>query len=156
MSTPPCGETSRVEIRTSSSRHPVVQLRLPGTAALLTSSINIVTPPVPSTLAASSPPLTSSTFIADTGASGHYIQVTGAVVNKRPAMQPLTVLMPDGHSLTSTHIGELALPQLPAAARLCHIFPHLNMWSLLSVGQLCDHGCTALFTKHQLYIHQKK
>jgi hypothetical protein len=56
-------------------------------------------------------------------------------------------------SITSTHFGELNLPDLPISACLCHIFPSLTTGSLLSIGQLCDHGCTANFTATQLHIH---
>ena len=39
----------------------------------------------------------------------------------------------------------LDLPHLPPSARIAHIFPALASGSLLSIGQLCDHGCTATF-----------
>jgi hypothetical protein len=67
-------------------------------------------------------------------------------------MDPLTVLLPNGATMTSTHTAELPLPHLPPAACLCHIFPQLSSGSLLYIGQLCDHGCEALFTATQLII----
>ena len=39
----------------------------------------------------------------------------------------------------------LDLPHLPPAARIAHIFPDIASGSLLSIGLLCDHGCTATF-----------
>ena len=45
----------------------------------------------------------------------------------------------------STHEADLALPQLPLAARRVHIVPALKTASLLSMGQLCDAGCTVTF-----------
>ena len=47
--------------------------------------------------------------------------------------------------MLSTHIAELDLPALPPAARLAHIFPSLGNTTLISIGQLCDYGCLALF-----------
>ena len=41
---------------------------------------------------------------------------------------------------------------LPQQARTAHIFPQLASGSLLSIGQLCDAGYTALFDKRKLYI----
>ena len=57
--------------------------------------------------------------------------------------------------MQSTHQAELDLPMLPNAARTAHIFPKLASGSLLSIGQLCDAGCTALFEKRKLYIFHK-
>jgi hypothetical protein len=79
--------------------------------------------------------------------------MTGSVTNRIPTTSPISVLLPDGSSIRSTHTGELNLPQLPPAARLCHLFPHLTTGSLLSMGQLCDHDCTAIFTKTVLHVH---
>jgi len=52
----------------------------------------------------------------------------------------------------SINRAELDLPMLPLSARTTHIFPNLASASLLSVGQLCDAGCTAFFNKTKLYI----
>jgi hypothetical protein len=46
------------------------------------------------------------------------------------------------------------MPQLPLAARQAHIFPDLSNSALLSIGQFCDNGCTARFTKHEVTIEQ--
>ena len=44
----------------------------------------------------------------------------------------------------SSHTGDLALPMLPPEARLGHAVPDLHT-NLLSMGQLCDAGCTVRF-----------
>ena len=54
--------------------------------------------------------------------------------------------------MQSTHTGELNFPDLPMDARLAHIFPSLASGSLLSIGQLADHGCEAHFTETHVYI----
>jgi hypothetical protein len=62
------------------------------------------------------------------------------------------VALPDNSTITSTHIAELALLPLPKEARTAHLFPALQGTSLLSIGKLCDAGCTATFTKHYVTI----
>ena len=56
--------------------------------------------------------------------------------------------------MQSTHEGELDLPSIPKAARKVHIVPDLEQGNgtLLSVGQLCDSGCIANFTKSNVTI----
>ena len=48
-----------------------------------------------------------------------------------------------------THLN---LPHLDLAALEAYIFPAMENLSLLSVGQLCDAGCKALFDKNQVHI----
>ena len=54
--------------------------------------------------------------------------------------------------MQATHTCELNIPHLPHAARQAHMFDELASGSLLSIGQLCDAGCTAWFDKKKLYI----
>ena len=94
------------------------------------------------------PPLASTphTGLADTGATGHYMAMTDidCLTNLRPTPAPVTVTLPDGSTATSTHTGLLNLPHLPLAARTCHLFPAFR-GSLISIGQLTDHGLVATF-----------
>jgi len=55
--------------------------------------------------------------------------------------------------MESTHEAELPIPELPLQARKTHIFPALQETSLISVGQLCDVGCTATFDKHSAEVY---
>jgi hypothetical protein len=88
---------------------------------------------------------TQSTVIADTGATGHFLNSNAPYYNKQSAEPGISVMLPDGACIKSTHTAQLIIPQLPPAACEAHIFPHLASGSLISIGQLCDHGCTALF-----------
>ena len=112
----------------------------------------IVAPPTPTVSPSSLPSPSAAPLIADTGCSAHYIQVTGPVTDIQPACNPISVVLPDGTTMISTHTASLPIPSLPYAARSCHLFPSLATGSLLSIGQLCDHGCTALFTATHLHI----
>jgi hypothetical protein len=58
--------------------------------------------------------------------------------------------------MTSTHTAEPNIPALaalPAAARIAHIFPQMGNISLLSMGQLCDNGCKAIFERNRITVY---
>jgi hypothetical protein len=55
-------------------------------------------------------------------------------------------MLPDGSTMSSMHEADLDIPSLPPAARKAHIFPGLTAGPLISIGQLCDSGCTPVFT----------
>ena len=82
----------------------------------------------------------------DSGATAHFISIEAEVNNKRPAMNPLTVMIPDGSILQTTHECDINWPCLPQSARIGHILPGLKNKTLLSVVQLCAAGCTVLFS----------
>ena len=78
--------------------------------------------------------------------------MSGPYTNACPVQPGLQVLLPSGTTITSTHRATLDLPHLPLAARQCHLFPDLTSGSLISVGQLCDHGCTATFSADSVSV----
>ncbi|ACI65279.1 predicted protein [Phaeodactylum tricornutum CCAP 1055/1] len=111
------------------------------------SSVAPNTPPL-----ASSPPFFPPDAIADTGCTGHFLSTNIAHIHCQPTVPGINVVLPDGRTITSSHITELNIPSLPPAARTAHIFPGLSNGSLISIGQLCDHGCTATFTSDTVRI----
>jgi hypothetical protein len=52
----------------------------------------------------------------------------------------------------STHEAEIDMPMLPLAARHVHMVPALHPHSLMSIGQLCDNGCTVEFDSNSVSI----
>jgi hypothetical protein len=56
----------------------------------------------------------------------------------------IRVQMPNKTTIQATHTCLLDIPGLPPSARQAHIFPQLAH-ALLSIGLLCDNGCTATF-----------
>jgi hypothetical protein len=108
---------------------------------------SIITP----TQSTPSLPLDTTTVI-NTGATGHFFKVSNNLDNINIANNSIAVTVPDGASISSTHTGLLKVPGLPASARLAHIFPSLHSNSLLSTGQVCDFGCSAIFTSTTVAI----
>ena len=85
--------------------------------------------------------------ISDSGASSHFLVVGAPVTNKQVTVAPISVTLPDGDKVHSTHIGYLVMPQLPKNSRECHIIPDLASYSLISVLKLCEAGCEVSFKK---------
>jgi len=108
-------------------------------ATLTTFVTRAATPPLPAT------PLLAN---ADTGTTGHYMSLrdVSCLLNIAISPSPIRVSLPDGSFAVSTHIGTLnLLKSLPASARHVDIFPDW-LGPLISIGVLCDHGLTAVFT----------
>ncbi|EEC46594.1 predicted protein [Phaeodactylum tricornutum CCAP 1055/1] len=101
-----------------------------------------------------SPPSTHTSAIADTGCTGHYITINCPHTHRHPANPSLSVRVPNGSVLRSSHVATLDLPGFSPAACQAHIFPGLASHPLLSIGQLCDDGCTATFSATRLDIHR--
>ena len=100
----------------------------------------------------------SVTLKADTGATGNYIRTKDAFIlkNSVPTSTGPRVRLPDNTILASTMTGHLPITTLPKQATVSHTFPNLHSASLLSIGQVCDADCSALFTKHQLKVFDNK
>jgi hypothetical protein len=100
-----------------------------------------------------SSPISIPLTVADAGYTSHCLTPNARLINVRPAIQSLPVTMPNGAIIYSSHVGKLDLPTLPPAAHIAHVFPDLASDSLpLSIGQLCDAGSTAFFTKDAVKI----
>jgi hypothetical protein len=93
------------------------------------------------------------TLIADSGSSGKYATIDLPVINSQTTTTPITIKLPNGHHVTSTHESKLNLPMLLPAARHVHIVPGLHNCSLLSIGQLCDSaGYEVLFINRYMSV----
>jgi hypothetical protein len=83
----------------------------------------------------------------ESGCTDHLLLVDGPCLNKVRSRTPLTVRLPNGATMESSHTAELDIPKLNAAASKANVFPGMANKSLLSVGQLCDEGYIVTF-KH--------
>jgi hypothetical protein len=87
--------------------------------------------------------------IADTGATLVFVKMGVLVDNKQPATNPLTVNLPDGHQVKSTHTCDVVVHGLPCPL-VGHIVPNLVIASLFAICPLCNAGCTVVFHKDRV------
>jgi hypothetical protein len=88
----------------------------------------------------------------DSGCTGHFLLVTSPCLNKVKSRNPLTVSLPNGATMESSHTADLDIPGLTTAASKAHIFPGMAHHSLLSVDQLCDEGYRVTFRQDTVTI----
>jgi hypothetical protein len=82
--------------------------------------------------------------IADTGATSIFIMEGADVDNKGPATVPLTINLPDGKWVLSTHVCDIRIPGLPTVLT-GHIVPSLCIASLIGIRPLFKAGCKVIF-----------
>ena len=100
----------------------------------------------------------SSKIIGDSGASGNFFNIKSIkhlehVKRHSSSNDSISVTMPDGRPLISTHSGFLRLKNISKVARQVYLFPGLK-GSLLAFGPLCDDGCTVTLNKHTMEIRK--
>ena len=59
----------------------------------------------------------------------------------RVAENPVTINLPDGSLIYSTHVGNLDIPWMPDHMTEAHIVPELSHSSLISTKVFCGAGC---------------
>jgi hypothetical protein len=78
--------------------------------------------------------------IADTGRMSIFI-MDGVDVNKKWIVtNPITINMPYGRKVQSTHMCNIIIPGLPTKL-IGHVVPQLAVVSLIGICQLCNAGC---------------
>jgi hypothetical protein len=90
--------------------------------------------------------------IVDSGCTGHFLLVNAPCLYKVKSRTPLTVRLPNGDTMESSHTAELDIPELNAAASEAHVFPGIFNHSLISVGKLCDERYTVTFKQDEVTI----
>ena len=85
----------------------------------------------------------------DSAASDHYFRLcdTNCLTNIQD-MTSTPILLPDKSSISASHMGLLPNPNLSKNGRKVKILPQLRSASLISVGKLCDDGCTVHFDEN--------
>lgn len=88
----------------------------------------------------------------DCTASHHYVRPSDVnVLTNVRKYAGQSVTLPDGDKIAPSHQGELPVQGLSQEARTATVLPRLKSSTLLSLGQLCDDGCSILLTKTHLY-----
>jgi hypothetical protein len=92
--------------------------------------------------------------IADTGATSIFVMAGTPMNNIRSAMDPLTINLPNGEIVHSTHTCDISIPGLPTILT-GHIVPGLSMASLMGIRVLCKAGCKVIFTDTKCEVKYK-
>ena len=90
--------------------------------------------------------------ISDSGATGHFLIKGAPAVNIKIATNPITITLPNGKVIQSTHTCNLDIPWLPAEMTEGHIVPGLAHASLISTRKFCDAGCKVVFNMHECRV----
>ena len=94
---------------------------------------------------------------ADTGTTGNFISIKDmqAIENITTVEKGngINVELPDGRAITSIATGQLKWKWLTKDARTVHIFKELT-GSLLSIGMLCDAGCSVNFKQKTVVVEK--
>jgi hypothetical protein len=100
------------------------------------------------------PPLLKphETAIVDSGCTGHFMLVNAPCLDKVTSQNPLTVRLPNGATVESSHTAALYIPELNKAASIVHVSPGMANHYLPSVGQLCNEGYTVTFRNASVTI----
>ena len=62
------------------------------------------------------------------------------------AVRPLTINLPEGTKVMSTHKCNVTIPRLPEVL-VVHVVPTLSIALLIGIRVLCNAGCKVVFTK---------
>ena len=86
--------------------------------------------------------------IADSGTTHTYIRLQD-VINKNtlPTRNPIYVILPSNKHISSSHTTTINFPGLSDNAKNAHVLQELKSRSILSIGQLYDDNCIAIFSK---------
>ena len=96
--------------------------------------------------------------VADSGATNHFfdhkqmVHLNSPLINVNKHHKPISAILPNGETITSTHKAEIDIPGLPLTARIAYIFPHLASGSLIYIGQLCDAALVGLTSLWRLML----
>ena len=92
----------------------------------------------------------------DSGATPTYLKKEHAkfLQNLQILQNGPKAVLPNNTTIAASAQGDL--PLHPCLTPKALIYPHLKSESLLSIGQLCDDGCTSVFDKEKLNIYKQK
>jgi hypothetical protein len=85
-----------------------------------------------------------SLAVANTGATLLFLTKGAPCQNKQRAVNSITVTLPDGRKINSTHICNVTIPDLPTVLT-DHIMPDMTTASLFGIRFFCKAGCQVLF-----------
>ena len=94
--------------------------------------------------------------ISDTGDTQNYIKVDTPCRNRIKTSQGTRVILPDGRIMQATYKAILKIsPLLLTRANIAHISPHIQSGAQISIGQVCDDGCTSTFVDTTMIAYKQ-
>ena len=84
--------------------------------------------------------ITVDMAVADAGATGHFVLPGTPVVDVLPTSNPISIHLPDGGVMKSTHTCRINIPWLLERETIAHIVSGLAHTSLISIAVLCNAG----------------
>ena len=93
--------------------------------------------------------------ISDSVATGHFLVEGAPVTNLQVADNPISITIPNGKSMTSTHTYNLNILWLPNHMTEAQIVPVLAHALLISTGNFCEAGCKVIFDADKCRVYYK-
>ena len=94
--------------------------------------------------------------LSDSGATAHFLIKGAPATNIKIANKPITITLPNGKTIKSTHTCNLDIPWLPASVTEAHIVPELSHSSLISTRKFCEAGCKVIFDVNECKVYYKR
>ena len=94
-----------------------------------------------------------SFVIADSSSTGNYISITTLHHNRQISTSPISIEIPDGGTIQSSHTCNLYLPHLHPGAPKANIFPQFPAGALLSISLLCNHRYIAILSNTSIQLN---
>ena len=79
-----------------------------------------------------------------------------AIKHTLPTRSPVDIILPNNKHISSLHTTTINIPGLSDNAKNAHVLAELKSSSLLSIGQICDDNCIAIFSKTKLHVAKKQ
>ena len=89
--------------------------------------------------------------IADTGETAN-VAAPGTFEDEIIDLDPINVIIPVNTQLPSSHKASLNINNISEKANKVNIIEGLTAEPLVSIPQLCDDGCMAIFVKNNLVV----
>jgi hypothetical protein len=89
--------------------------------------------------------------IADMGTTSCFLTKDASCQNKQLTNSPLSVTLPDGQKIKSTHVCDITIPGILTIIT-GHIMPDMTTASLFGIRVLCKAGCKVLFDNNKCYV----
>ena len=97
----------------------------------------------------------SKTAFIDSAATDHYTQPSAPLLNKKTLHNAQPIYLTNGDTIKVNQSGVLPnLPMLDTTTKTAQICQHINNFSLISLGKLCDGGCEAKLNSKMCTVYK--